>query len=182
MYFRDDLSYQYVCDRLAYDISTGNLIWRNGVRKGKIAGSKHKNYLRLHFNNAYYLAHRIIWLLATGKWPKDQLDHRDGNGFNNKLSNLRPATLQQNRHNRKLSRNNKSGHKGVHWNKKKKKWQAQIYIHNELVYLGLFDNIIEAAKSYDRAAILYHGNFCRLNFPELIDQYLSELALSKAAE
>ncbi len=51
------------------------------------------------------------------------------------------------------------------WYKAKSKWLAQIMLHGKNHYLGRFDDEIEAAEAYDRAALSMFGEFARINFP-----------------
>lgn len=89
-------------------------------------------------------------------------DHKNGNTLNNTRDNLRIATRQQNSQNRKRSRNNVSGYKGVSWHRQKNKWQATIRIDGKNKFLGYFDNPQLAHEAYCKAAIGTHGNFARL--------------------
>lgn len=98
-------------------------------------------------------------------YPKMFLDHRDRDRLNNQKSNLRPCTQKENSRNRGPRRRSKSGYKGVHWNKSSHKWHAQIEVDGKNIYLGLFSNIEEAAKAYDRAALKYFQEFAYVNFP-----------------
>jgi AP2 domain/HNH endonuclease len=103
------------------------------------------------------------------KVPDDMLvDHINHNGLDNRKANLRPATFAQNvRHRKKRSGNSRSRYKGIWWDKSWKKWCAEISVNRTKIRLGSYDDEIEAAKAYDRAAIKYHGEFANLNFPDL---------------
>ncbi len=90
-------------------------------------------------------------------------DHINGNKLDNRKKNLRVATQQQNCFNRKQEIRNKSGYKGVCWSKQRKKWMTRIEVNNKKIYLGFFDNKLEAANAYNKGAIKYHGEFARLN-------------------
>ncbi len=91
------------------------------------------------------------------------IDHINGNGLDNRKENLRICTRTQNSQNRKLNCNNTSGYKGV--SKSYGKWAVQINVNGKRLNLGRFANLLEAAKTYDEAAVKYHGEFARLNFP-----------------
>ena len=95
-----------------------------------------------------------------------RIDHRNLNGLNNRRSNLRSCTQQQNLANRPKSKNNKSGYKGVCWDKSRGRWKATIGIAGRLINIGRYDDIIVAAQAYDSAAKEHHGDFAHLNFKE----------------
>lgn len=116
-----------------------------------------------------YLAHRV-WLLKTGKWPKGEIDHINGNTFDNRFENLREVTNQENTWNQRphTHRNgNKvtSDYQGVYWHKRHKKWHAQIRLDRIHIYLGYFDEEIQAAERYGQAK--YHRDECRMDVDEL---------------
>lgn len=93
----------------------------------------------------------------------EEIDHIDGNGLNNQKYNLRKAD-GKNVVNRQKFKNSTSKYKGVFWNKKLDKWQTQIRVNKKAIYLGLFEDDIEAAKAYDKAAVAYFSEFAKLNF------------------
>lgn len=95
-----------------------------------------------------FLIHRLV-ALAFIPNPDNLLfvDHVNGNRINNHIDNLRWGTKQENCRNRKLSKNNTSGIKGVCWNKESNKWTAQINNENGIrIHLGYFDTKEEAAS------------------------------------
>lgn len=89
-------------------------------------------------------------------------DHRDGNGLDNRRSNLRPCTQPQNNLNRGPKRGKRF--KGVY--RQRSSFYAQIYINRRSHYSGGHTSEEEAARAYDRMAIALHGEFARLNFPK----------------
>lgn len=105
--------------------------------------------------------HRLI----MGADSKYGVDHANGNGLDNRRSNLRLATQRQNSTNRRIHKNNRSGYKGVHWRSDNCRWRAAIGTPQGKITLGHFDNCIDAAKAYDRAARRLFGEYAKLNFP-----------------
>ena len=103
--------------------------------------------------------HREILGAKDGEF----VDHINGNKSDNRKSNLRISTSQQNSMNIGLRKNNKSGYKGVMYETRRSKWRAEIKKDYRNVFLGYFDNKHEAAKAYNTAAIELHGEFANLN-------------------
>jgi hypothetical protein len=96
-----------------------------------------------------------------------EVDHRDGDSLNNRRSNLRLATRQQNACNVRSARMCKSSqYKGVCWCAPKSAWRATIVVNKKQRHLGMFEDEAAAARAYDAAAQELHGDFARLNFPE----------------
>ena len=117
-------------------------------------------YFRVRFKGNMYFAHRIVYALVHGvDAGRLQIDHIDGDGRNNKPSNLRLATNSENAQNRGTPRNNTSGRKGVYWHKPLGKWYAQIKINRRGTHLGLFDSLDEASAAYETAARQHFGQF-----------------------
>ena len=102
--------------------------------------------------------HREIFGLVTND-PR-VVDHIDGNPTNNRKSNLRICSAADNSKNRKISRNNTTGFKGVSWDPTRKKWTAKIRINRVLRNIGYFDSPEKAHDAYRVAAVELHGQFC----------------------
>lgn len=148
-----------------YEPETGIFFWltkpRHKRQIGDAAGYKvNCGYWILRLGGRYYLAHRVAWLLTTGKWPKNEIDHIDGNRSNNQIKNLREATHSQNMANRKVSARSKTGIKGVHPNGDG--YAACIRINNKSIHLGYFNNLEDGKAAYDLAAKRVHGEFARI--------------------
>lgn len=125
--------------------------------------------------------HRVI-LNAESKF---EVDHINGNGLDNRRSNLRIATRQQNSANRVKGNfeNATSAFKGI-YKRGEKRWVAQITINNENRHIGSFDNEENAARAYDAAALEAFGEFAKLNFPvvETVNQFTPPAFLKAASE
>ncbi|MEI7998669.1 MAG: HNH endonuclease [Candidatus Omnitrophota bacterium] len=150
---------------LHYDPETGSFTWAKSGRRikiGKVAGGLEKGgYIRIRIFGKMYFAHRLAWLYMTGSFPPELIDHDNGNPSDNRFVNLREATRSENQANRGKTKANASGFKGVYWDKKAKKWKAQIGFESKTKYLGLFDTKEEAHDVYKKAADNLHGKFAR---------------------
>lgn len=104
--------------------------------------------------------HRQILGLKRGDRLKG--DHRDGNTLNNRRYNLRPVNDSQSAINRKLTKANTSGHKGVRQNKGETRWRASIKINGRSSFLGSFVNKEDAITARSKAEIEYFGDYRRM--------------------
>jgi HNH endonuclease len=147
---------------LDYDASTGTLSWKVSNKvAGTLSTHRGRRYRRIKIKKRIYMVHQLIWLLETGQWPDRDVDHIDGDGTNNRISNLRLASRRENMGNQVRHRDNNSGCKGVSWHKGAGKWQAGIGHNNRRIHLGLFDNLNDARRAYAEAANRYFGAFAR---------------------
>lgn len=94
---------------------------------------------------------------------KSNVDHINGDRLDNRRNNLRLATHKENMRNKNKINNTSSKYKGVTYNKRAKKWKSQITIDKNCIYLGLFENEVDAAKAYNIKAIELFGDFAKLN-------------------
>lgn len=104
--------------------------------------------------NTIYM-HRVI----VGASGGIHVDHRNGDPLDNRRCNLRFATCSQNCANRRIPSNNKSGVKGVYFNKAAGKWAAAIKVNGRKIHLGRFDSISAAADARTEAELRYQGDF-----------------------
>lgn len=110
-------------------------------------------------------AHRAAWALHYGFWPAELIDHINGDKSDNRIANLREATNSQNLMNRGANVNNKSGLKGVSWDRRKEKWQARISRQFKSRHLGYFATAEEAHSAYREASARLHGEYSRTQSP-----------------
>lgn len=150
-------------EALLYKPETGKWRWIINIshcRVGSRAGHRRKRgYNIIRIDGKDYLSHRLAWFYMTGRWPKEQIDHINGDPSDNRWDNLREATGFQNHANSRKPITNTSGLKGVSWSKESKKWQAQIKSHCKSTHLGFFDSKEEAHAAYVTAAKVQHGAF-----------------------
>lgn len=144
----DDNMFEYLSQWKWYVYKCGNKFY--AARNIKISKCK----IRL------ILMHRFI---TDNKNTKMHTDHINGNGLDNRIINLRICTHSQNSINRGAPINNKTGYKGVSYDKKSNKFKAQIRVNKKNITLLTTNNLIDAARAYNQAAQKYHGEFAKLN-------------------
>ena len=105
------------------------------------------------------MMHRTIMKSKKG----ELIDHINGNGLDNRKSNLRFCTRGQNLSNSRL-KGGTSRFKGVAFHKRDKSWYAHIVMNCKKIHLGYFPSEEEAARAYDKAAKKYFREFARCNF------------------
>jgi hypothetical protein len=156
------ITQQELKELLNYDPDAGIFTWRNsryGVTKNMNAGTlMYLGYIKIEINKKAYLAHRLVWLYVYGYFPK-YVDHVNLIKNDNRLINLREATQSENNCNRKITKNNTSGIKGVSWFKRDKNWRARIQFNGKNIHLGYFKNIEEAKFVIENYRKKFHGKF-----------------------
>ena len=149
---------------LDYAPDTGLLTWKatgTGRRSGGEAGNRNTDgYVRTTIKYRAYANHRLAWMIYYGEWPKDQVDHIDGDRSNNRIFNLRQASSAINNQNlRRAHPNNKLGVLGVYYDGVHSKYLAHISVSGKQKYLGRFNSLEEASNAYLAAKrALHEGN------------------------
>jgi hypothetical protein len=153
---------------LAYDPETGVLRWREGANRGKNKSAwrtpgreagcvkNAEGYLHTQIDGKKFANHRIAWLLMTGEWPADGIDHRNGDPADNRWLNLREATMSENNQNLSHLSKNISGLRGVFFRKDTGQWRAIIGFGGRLHRLGTFDTPEAAHTAYLAAKATNH--------------------------
>jgi hypothetical protein len=149
---------------LHYDPETGVFARRVTTSSRAIAGTPcgsrtSAGYLAIMVEGARHKAHRLAWLYMTGEWPANEVDHINRVKGDNRWGNLRTVCRAENMCNVSKYSTNTSGAKGVSWNKKRRKWVAQLMLGGKNTYLGGYETMGQAAAAYDLAAYLYNGEF-----------------------
>jgi len=150
---------------LDYKKTTGIFTWKDYSRKckGKEAGTLlNSGYVRIKIGGIGFLAHRLAWFYVYGEWPKDDIDHKDGNKTHNWIKNLRPATNTMNQQN-SPKRKTDNRLKGVYFEswKKTKPYRASIACKGKRIWLGNHDTEDQAHAAYCRAAESLFGSYAR---------------------
>ena len=144
-------------EHLLYDPITG-IFTRKRQIKRPLGFVNDRGYFVIEWRNSSYRAHRIAWVWMYGESDLE-IDHINGIKLDNRIVNLREATSSENNRNTKLRSSNSSGIKGVWWDKRGGKWQAEILLHGIMYYVGRFDCINQARKALMIKREELHGEF-----------------------
>ena len=168
------VSYLRECFELRED---GSLVWKTRPREhfannqawsawnsryaGQPTGKALKGYLATHIiwngKKRSVLVHRIGFALKNGRWPDEQIDHRNGRRNDNRPINLREANRIEQGQNLKLYRNNTSGFPGVCWDKARGRWQVRLNLGGRGVFQTRCDSFDEACSAYLSAKQRFHS-------------------------
>lgn len=115
------------------------------------------DYRAIRIFSHLFMAHRVIWALHYGAWPKGEIDHLNGDRTDNRIENLRDTTKAENMRNQKLRKDSTSGFPGVHFcrDKKRKPWAARIGMNNSWKTLGYFATREEAIECRKREQVRF---------------------------
>ena len=144
---------------LHYDPETGVFV-RRTTRPGAVAGCLRNDtgYLVMNIDRRQYYLHRLAWLYMHDRWPQGVTDHINRVRTDNRIANLREVTRGQNNQNSGLRADNTSGHVGVSWIARVKKWIAQIIVDGKHRHLGYFTDLDAAVAARKAAEIELHSH------------------------
>lgn len=128
-------------------------------KAGVVVGGKPSStlkYVTIYVANQRFLAQKLAWLYVYGELPSTDLDHINGIKTDNRIENLRQVTRAQNMQNVRFHKHNTSGHKGVSWIERLKKWRVYLVVQYKQINIGLFANFDDAVAAYRVAAAKYH--------------------------
>ena len=146
-----------------YHPEFGVFYWRQELRNGAIkpfdmAGCKDKDgYTQIKLKGRVYRAHKLAWLYMYGETPR-MVDHINGDRSDNRIANLRLASVKQNNENTTLRRDNKTGCRGVSFSQREGKYVARVEHNGKKILIGYFDDLAKAADQVQaaRSAIYTH--------------------------
>lgn len=171
------LTIDYLKECIEYNPEVGTMVWKERPRKhfrtkvgwlrantqcaGKSAGCMDaKGYSRIRISNNLHHAHRLAWLLIHGVWPVKHIDHVNGNKWDNRIANLREATVSQNMRNSRIRKDNLTGVKNVRQDKRKcGSWHTTLRIDGKNKHLGSFSTKEAAEECVRKARVLHYGEF-----------------------
>jgi hypothetical protein len=140
--------------RYDYNPETGTITRRDNGKPAFATPMKGEGYLRGKIGRDCFRAHRVAWKMAYGTEPLE-IDHINRNPADNRLCNLRAVTHRENQRNRGLPKNSTSGHCGVNWNKRDRRWRAVIAADGRRVFVGAYVNKAEAIAARKQAELRY---------------------------
>jgi hypothetical protein len=151
-----------------FDYQNGQLIWKVkkarcvkiGTAAGSISTANGLKYVCVEIDGSSHKLHRLNFLYHYGYLPKC-VDHKDGNTLNNKIENLREATLSQNSQNGKFRTSNTSGYKNVSFEKRHNKWRVLLRVNGINKSFGYYDDLELAGLVAAEARDKFCGQFAR---------------------
>lgn len=155
-----ELTQERLKELLRYDSETGVFTWlrtlSNRALVGSVAGCLHPHgYHVIRLEGRLYKRSRLAWLYVNGVWPEPLVDHINRVRGDDRISNLREATVSENAQNKRPAKN-MSGIRGVTLCKVTGRWQAYIGTPGKHHHLGYFTLKEEAAAAYVAAATRLH--------------------------
>ncbi|WP_432481699.1 HNH endonuclease signature motif containing protein [Moraxella sp. ZY200743] len=165
----NDLTHDTLTQTLYYDPATGHFTWRikpsknihAGVRAGRVDSSTGYRYINIQGKR--YAEHRLAWFYIHGTPPKHLIDHINHDRADNRINNLRQVTVSENARNRAKNTQSRTQEVGIWYNKRTRKYVAQIRLNGRKVFQKSFDDIDDAIIARKQRAIELgfhenHGN------------------------
>jgi hypothetical protein len=150
---------QYLRTRISVDVSTGSVTWIYATKQhmglnGKTAGTpvtnhSGKTYWHIKVDGRAIKRSHIVFLFATGKWPSFQIDHVNGNSIDDRIGNLREATMTQNAWNHKTRAKKSTCPMGIR-QLPSGRYEARITANKVQLNIGTFDTQEEAGLAYQQ--------------------------------
>lgn len=152
-YKPEELTPELLYEALDYDCATGEFTWKiapsRKIRIGQRAGCKDGHgYLLIGLYGEHYLAHRLAWFYTYKVWPNNKVDHKDGDGLNNRGDNLRDVSDKVNSENRRKRTPRTSKYLGVSFVRGRERWTAHIQYSGKQKNLGWFKSEEDAYRVY----------------------------------
>ena len=172
------LTHEFLNECLLYDPENGLFRWKvrplhhfKDARVFKLWNTKYSlrkagclnrqtGYLGMMIGGINISMHRAAFIISYGYSPIS-VDHINGIKTDNRLCNLREATVSQNNMNKGLQSNNTSGFKGVR-KIKNGRWKSRICVNGKEIHLGYFSEKSDAVAAYIEASMKLHGDFSTL--------------------
>lgn len=161
---RNQVTLEHLRQTLNYCPETGAFTWAKKTCRKVVPGAE-AGYIRpdgyriIRIDKIGYRASRLAWFYMTGEWPKNDIDHIDGNTQNNSFNNLRDVTTAGNIQNQRKqhNRNKSSKYLGVSRFRNGKRYRARICTNGVQTLLGWFDTPEEAHQAYVEAKRKHHS-------------------------
>lgn len=127
------------------------LVSRGNISKDSEAGylNPGTGYYEVGLNGKKHGAHRLVWYLTYGEFPSKMLDHINTVTTDNRISNLREVTNQENQFNRPKC-------KGVYYEESRGKFKACLGLNGKTINLGRFHTYEEAREAYLQGKVKFH--------------------------
>lgn len=139
--------------RFTYDPESGKLVYRvccGRCLPGREAGTiDRRGYRVVNVLGQPRAAHRLIWIMMTGAWPSDEIDHINRVKGDDRWANLRDVSKSDNIANAGARADSRSGARGVV--RFRKGWKAEVGVRGARYHLGVFATKEEAAAAHDLA-------------------------------
>jgi hypothetical protein len=142
-----------------YSVSNLGNVKNNNTNK-ILKQRNNQGYKLVHLNSKYLRVHRLVAeAFIPNPENKPCVDHKNNIRDDNRIDNLRWATIKENSQNKSLSSINTSGYKGVNWNKRSNRWDASIKENGLKVHIGCFEYLDDAVKARQKKANEVFGEY-----------------------